>query len=66
MATRRMAKAPSFMSTPAWSMDTAVGAATWPTWVFRGWGPNTYGQVLGQISVPPAFDPRPLIFTTPW
>jgi hypothetical protein len=38
------------------------GAATWPTWVFRGWGPNTYGQVLGQISNPPGFDPRPVIF----
>ena len=31
MATRRMAKEPSFMSTPAWSILTAVGAATWPT-----------------------------------
>ena len=31
MATRRMAKEPSFINTPAWSMDTAVGAATWPT-----------------------------------
>jgi hypothetical protein len=39
------------------------GAATWPTWVFKGWGPNTYGQILGQISNPPSFDVRPLIFT---
>jgi hypothetical protein len=39
------------------------GAITWPTWVFKGWGPNTYGQILGQISNPPSFDPRPLIFT---
>ncbi|HJN14079.1 MAG TPA: DUF6785 family protein [Armatimonadota bacterium] len=39
------------------------GAATWPTWVFRGWGPATYGQVLGQINTPGSFDPRPLIFT---
>jgi hypothetical protein len=31
MATRRMANEPSFINTPAWSMDTAVGAATWPT-----------------------------------
>jgi len=38
------------------------GAITWPTWVFRGWGPNTYGQILGQISNPPSFDPRPLVF----
>ena len=30
MATRRMPNAPSFMSTPACSMETAVGAATWP------------------------------------
>lgn len=38
------------------------GAITWPTWVFKGWGPNTYGQVLGQISNPAAFEARPLIF----
>lgn len=25
------------------------GALAWNTWVYRGWGPNTYGQVLGQI-----------------
>ena len=31
MATRSTPKAPIFMSTPAWSMLTAVGAATWPT-----------------------------------
>jgi len=29
--TRRMPKAPSFISTPACSIDTAVGAATWPS-----------------------------------
>jgi len=45
------------------SLGYRRGAVTWPTWVFRGWGPNTYGQVLGQISNPPAFDPRPLILT---
>ena len=39
------------------------GAVTWPTWVFRGWGPNTYGQVLGQINMPSGFDGRPIIFT---
>jgi len=39
------------------------GAITWPTWVYRGWGPNTYGQVLGQIGAPASFDPRPLVFT---
>jgi hypothetical protein len=39
------------------------GAVTWPTWVFRGWGPNTYAQILGQISNPPSFDLRPLLFT---
>jgi Family of unknown function (DUF6785)/Domain of unknown function (DUF6784) len=38
------------------------GAVTWPTWVFKGWGPNTYGQVLGQIGMPGSFDPRPAIF----
>lgn len=26
------------------------GALTWTTWVYKGWGPNTYGQILGQIS----------------
>jgi len=31
------------------------GAITWPTWVFRGWGPNTYGQVLEQIRNPFGF-----------
>jgi len=25
------------------------GALSWNTWVYRGWGPSTYGQVLGQI-----------------
>src|SRR4030042_4610246 len=29
--TRKAAKAPSFISTPAWNIDTAVGAATWPS-----------------------------------
>src|SRR5512143_2013629 len=29
--TRRAAKAPSFINTPAWNMETAVGAATWPS-----------------------------------
>ena len=31
MATRSTPKAPIFMSTPAWTMLTPVGAATWPT-----------------------------------
>ena len=31
MPTRRIPNAPSFISTPAWSMLTAVGAATWPS-----------------------------------
>jgi hypothetical protein len=31
MPTRRMPKAPIFINTPAWIMDTAVGAATCPT-----------------------------------
>ena len=29
--TRIMPKAPSFISTPAWSILTPVGAATWPS-----------------------------------
>src|SRR5574341_482652 len=29
--TRRAANAPSFISTPAWNIETAVGAATWPS-----------------------------------
>ena len=37
-------------------------AITWNTWVFRGWGPNTYGQVLGQIQHPQDFDWRPLVY----
>ena len=44
-------------------MLTQRGAATWPTWLFRSWGPNTYGQVLGQIAAPGSFDVRPLIYT---
>src|SRR3972149_10318123 len=28
---RRAAKAPSFIKPPAWNMETAVGAATWPS-----------------------------------
>jgi hypothetical protein len=31
MPTRSEANAPSFISTPAWNIDTAVGAATWPS-----------------------------------
>lgn len=31
------------------------GAITWPTWVFRGWGPNTYEQVLAQVRDPFGF-----------
>ena len=31
MPTRIMPKAPSFINTPAWSMLTPVGAATWPS-----------------------------------
>ena len=30
-AERRIPKAPSFISTPACSIETAVGAATWPS-----------------------------------
>ena len=26
------------------------GSLSWTTWVFKGWGTSTYGQVLGQIS----------------
>jgi hypothetical protein len=37
-------------------------ALTWNTWVFQGWGPNTYNQVLRQIQQPPSFDGRPLVF----
>jgi hypothetical protein len=33
------------------------GAITWSTWLFRGYGPQTYGQVLDQIVNPtPAMD----------
>jgi hypothetical protein len=28
------------------------GAITWSTWLFRGYGPSTYGQVLDQILNP--------------
>ena len=31
MPTRRIPNAPSFIRTPAWSIETAVGAATWPS-----------------------------------
>src|SRR3990172_3433667 len=31
MPTRNAAKAPSFIKTPAWNIETAVGAATWPS-----------------------------------
>ena len=31
MPTRSAANAPSFINTPAWNMETAVGAATWPS-----------------------------------
>ena len=31
MPRRMIPKAPSFIRTPAWSMLTAVGAATWPS-----------------------------------
>jgi hypothetical protein len=34
------------------------GAITWSTWLFAGYGPQTYGQVLDQILNPtPALDP---------
>jgi hypothetical protein len=34
------------------------GAITWSTWLFRGYGPSTYGQVLDQILNPTqAWDP---------
>lgn len=33
------------------------GAITWSTWLFRAYGPQTYGQVLDQITNPtPAMD----------
>ncbi len=38
------------------------GAVNWNTWVFRGWGPNTYGQVLTQIQNPSVVDRRCFIF----
>ena len=28
------------------------GAITWTTWLFRGYGPNTYGQVIDQVLNP--------------
>lgn len=28
------------------------GATTWKTWAFQTWGPQTYGQVVGQIQMP--------------
>ncbi len=31
MPSRMIPNAPSFISTPAWTMLTAVGAATWPS-----------------------------------
>jgi len=39
------------------------GAIAWPTWVFKGWGPSTYQQVLGQIAAPGAFQVAPLIYS---
>lgn len=34
------------------------GAITWSTWLFRGYGPQTYGQVMDQMLNPtPAMDP---------
>ncbi|MGC8842429.1 MAG: DUF6785 family protein, partial [bacterium] len=31
------------------------GTLTWNTWIFKGWGPNTYEQVLSQIRNPFGF-----------
>ncbi|MBC7327758.1 hypothetical protein H5T87_06550 [bacterium] len=31
------------------------GTLTWNTWIFKGWGPSTYEQVLGQIRNPFGF-----------
>src|SRR5512132_907807 len=43
MPTRNAANAPSFISTPAWNMDTAVGAATCPS-----------GDQLWKGQIPPS------------
>ena len=43
MPTRSAAKAPSFIKTPAWNMETAVGAATWPS-----------GDQLWKGKIPPS------------
>ena len=32
------------------------GALNWNTWVYRGWGPSTYGQILSQIQDPSVVD----------
>jgi hypothetical protein len=31
------------------------GTLTWNTWIFKSWGPSTYGQVLSQIRNPFGF-----------
>ena len=31
------------------------GAINWDTWIFRGWGPSVYGQILSQIYHPFGF-----------
>jgi hypothetical protein len=38
------------------------GALAWRTWVFGGWGPNTFGQILGQISARPQVDYFPALY----
>lgn len=39
------------------------GVLAWRSWVYRSWGPSTYGQVLGQIGAPPARDYFPVLYT---
>ena len=40
------------------------GAIRWPTWVYRAWGPDTYGQVLGQLSAGEKRDPFKIVYYT--
>src|SRR5688500_20376025 len=65
MPTRNAAKAPSFINTPAWNMDTAVGAATSPSGdqLWKGqMPPNTAtprktgrNQIVWNVCEKPAF-----------
>jgi len=36
-------------------MGYQQGSLTWNTWIFKTWGPDTYGQVLSQIRNPFGF-----------